>query len=157
MESEFNFFAMFYQNNLYGEKLFYHLRGWDEYTQDFSNVNQFQSIWLITFFSALALYVIFYYILNHPRFNKWWHWLITMAVLVVGIFLYSRGLVMADIMGTSAHPIDPSLAVGEDSATMFGIYNSILAALLFFVFSVVGRFGSKNCKNTPWKSLINRK
>ena len=126
--------------------------------QDFVAANnQFPTIWLVTFFSALLVFVVYYYILNHPRFNKVWHWLITMAVLAIGIFIWSRGLVMSDIAGVSLHPVDPALNVSADNALMFGVYNAVLSAIFFLFFSIVGRFGSKNCKNSPWKSLINRK
>lgn len=126
--------------------------------QDFVAANnQFPTIWLVTVFSALLVFVVYYYILNHPRFNKVWHWLITMAVLAISIFFWSRGLVMSDIAGVSLHPIDPALNVSADNALMFGVYNAVLSAIFFLFFSIVGRFGSKNCKNSPWKSLINRK
>lgn len=152
------FFSRFYQLNVYGQDLFYHLKGWDNGMQDFVAANnQFPTIWLVTFFSALLVFVVYYYILNHPRFNKVWHWLITMAVLAIGIFFWSRGLVLSDIAGVSMHPIDPTLNVSADNALMFGVYNAVLSAIFFFFFSIVGRFGSKNCKNSPWKSLINRK
>ena len=152
------FFSLFYQLNVYGQDLFYHLKGWDNGMQDFVAANnQFPTIWLVTFFSALLVFVVYYYILNHPRFNKVWHWLITMAVLAIGIFFWSRGLVLSDIAGASMHPVDPSLNISADNAMMFGVYNAVLSAIFFLFFSVIGRFGSKNCKNTPWKSLINRK
>lgn len=152
------FFSLFYQLNVYGQDLFYHLKGWDNGMQDFVAANnQFPTIWLVTFFSALLVFVVYYYILNHPRFNKVWHWLITMAVLAIGIFIWSRGLVMSDIAGVSLHPVDPALNVSADNALMFGVYNAVLSAIFFLFFSIAGRFGSKNCKNSPWKSLINRK
>lgn len=152
------FFSLFYQLNLYGQDLFYHLKGWDNGMQDFVAANnQFPTIWLVTFFSALLVFVVYYYILNHPRFNKVWHWLISMAVLAVGIFIWSRGLVMSDIAGASMHPVDSALNVSADNAMMFGVYNAVLSAIFFFFLSIIGRFGSRNCKNSPWKSLINRK
>ena len=153
-----DFFSLFYQLNVYGQDLFYHLKGWDNGMQDFVAANnQFPTIWLVTILSALAMFVVFYYILNHPRFNRFWHWLIALAILAIGIFIWSRGLVLADITGASMHPVDPSLNISTDNAMMFGVYNVFLSALFFLFFSIIGRFGSKNCKNTPWKSLINRK
>ena len=152
------FFSFFYQLNVYGQDLFYHLKGWDNGMQDFVAANnQFPTIWLVTFLSAALIFVVFYYILNHPRFNRLGHWFITLLILAVGIFVWSRGLVMADLSGASMHPIDPALNVSADNAMMFGVYNAVLSAVFFFFFSLIGRFGSKNCKNTPWKSLINRK
>lgn len=153
-----DFFSFFYQLNLYGQDLYYHLKGWDNGLQDFVQANdQFPSIWLTTVFSSLIVFVVYYYILNHPRFNKFWSWLIALAILFAGIFAYSRGLVIADILGNSDHPVDPALNVSVDNALLFGLYNGVLSALFFLFFSIVGRFGSKNAKNSPFKSLINRK
>ena len=150
------FFSIFYQNNLYGQDLFYHLKGWNGFEFVAEN-NQFPLIWLITFGAAAVFFVLYYYILNHPRFNRFWHWLITFAILAVVIFFYSRSLVMSDLLGASAHPIDPSLNIAANNATMFGVYNGVLAGVFFFVLSIIGRFGSKNAKNSPFNSLINRK
>ena len=152
------FFSFFYRLNVYGQDLFYHLKGWDNGLQDFvAENNQFPTIWLVTFFSSALVFFVFYYILNHPRFNKFWHWLIALFVLAIGIFIWSRGLVIADLSGLSQHPVDSALNISSDNAMMFGFYNAVLSALFFLFFSIVGRFLSKNCKNTPWKSLINRK
>ena len=152
------FFSFFYQLNIYGQDLFYHLKGWNDGMQVFLAANnQFPTIWLVTVLSSFLVFVLFYYILNHPRFNKLWHWLTIMVVLSIGIFFWSRGLVLSDLSGTSSHPIDASLNVSADNAMMFGVYNAILSAIFFLLFSIMGRFGSKNCKNTPFKSLINRK
>ena len=152
------FFSLFYQVGVYGQDLFYHLKGWNNGIGNFVAAdNQFPTIFLVTSLSTLLVFVVYYYILNHPRFNKFWHWLIVMAILFVGVFLYSRGLVMSDLSGVSAHPIDPTLNVSADNATMFGVYNGLLAPVFFFILSLLFRFGSKNCKNTPFKSLINRK
>ena len=153
-----DFFSIFYQLNLYGQDLFYHLKGWDSSLQAFvADNDQFPTIWLVTFFAALLVFAINYYDLNHPRFNRIWHWLIAMAILMIGIFCYSRGIVIADLAGRTNHPVDPTLNVGANNAMLFGLYNACLSAIFFFLMSVIGRFGSKNCKNTPWKSLINRK
>ena len=152
------FFSFFYRLNVYGQDLFYHLKGWDNGLQDFvAENNQFPTIWLVTFLSSALVFFVFYYILNHPRFNKFWHWLITLVVLAIGIFIWSRGLVIADLSGLTEHPVDSALNISSDNAMMFGFYNAVLSALFFLFFSIIGRFLSKNCKNTPWKSLINRK
>lgn len=153
-----DFFSFFYQLNLYGQNLYHHLKGWDNVLQEYVEANdQFPTIWLTTVISSLLVFWVYYYVLNHPRFNKFWNWFITMVILFVGIFLYSRGLVLADIAGVSQHPIDPALNVSRDSALLFGVYNGVLSSLFFFFFSIVGRSGSRNVKNSPFRSLIKRK
>jgi len=153
-----DFFSLFYQVGLYGEDLFYHLKGWDSGLQDFvQSNNQFMAIWCITAGASLFMAVLYYFILNHPRLNRTWIWTIFMAVLSVGMFFYGRTLVVSDIFGRSLHPVDPALNVGLNNAMMFGVYEAVLAALFFFLFSVAMKWGSKNCKNVPFKAILNRK
>ena len=152
------FYSIFYRLNLYGQDLFYHLGGWDSNIQDFvQDKNQLPLLWLVALGTALCVFVFYYFILNHPKINRLWHWFIALAIPVLFVFLYSRGVVMADINGTSTHPIDPTLNIASNNATMFGLYNGVLSGMFFFLLSIVFRFGSKNCKNTPFKSIINRK
>ena len=152
------FFSFFYQVNVYGQALFYHLKGWDSGLQEVVEANnQFPTIWSIAFFSALVLYLLYYVILNHPRLNRTWIWACFMGALILGVFLTSRSRVVADIVGNSLYPVDPQLSVSTSNATMFGVYNGLLSALFFFLLSVVGRVAGRNVKNVPFKSLINLK
>lgn len=153
-----DYFSFPYQVDLYGEDLFYHLKGWSNEMQEFVSANnQFPYICSVTIISAIISFAVFYYLLNHPRFNRLWHWFLVMVLLVLGIFGWSWQLVLADLSGVSDHPVSPFLNISENNAFMFGIYNAFLSAVYFFAFSILGRFGSKNCKNTPWKSLFNWK
>lgn len=152
------FFSSFYRLGVYGEDLFYHLKGWNSSIQDFvSDNNQFPLLWSVAFFTAALVFAIYYYLLNHPRTNRIWCWFIALATPVLIVFIYSRGVVMADLSGATAHPVDSTLNVAANNAVMFGLYNGILSGLFFFLLSVAFRFGSKNCKNVPFKSLINKK
>ena len=152
------FFSLFYQVGVYGQDLFYHLKGWDSGLQEFVEANnQFPTIWSIAFFSALVVYLLYYVILNHPRLNRTWIWACFMGVLFLGVFLTSRSMVVADIIGNSLHPVDPQLSVSTSNAAMFGVYNGLLSALFFFLLSLVGRTAGRNVKNVPFKSLINLK
>lgn len=152
------FFSFFYRINFYGQDLFYHLSGWDSSIQDFiQDNNQLPLLWLVAFGSAALVFVLYYFIINHPRVNRLWHWFIALAIPILFVFIYSRALVIADISGTTMHPVDPTLNVASNNATMFGLYNGILSGIFFFLLSIAFRFGSRNCKNIPFKSLINKK
>lgn len=152
------FFSFFYRLNLYGQDLFYHLCGWDSSIMDFiQDKNQLPLLWLFAFGSATFVFILYYFIINHPRMNRLWHWFIALAIPVLIVFIYSRALVIADISGETMHPVDPMLNVAPNNATMFGLYNGILSGIFFFLLSIVFRFGSRNCKNVPFKSLINKK
>lgn len=77
-------------SGLYGAPLFNFLRGID-CTEAQSLANYFPTIGLITLGISTLIAVLFYFVINHPHFNKWWSWLIMMAFsgvisLAVGFF-----------------------------------------------------------------------
>ena len=72
------FFEFFYKlKNFYGVELYEHLKGWDDTIMDYNpDYNQFPSICMSTFAICLIAFVLFYYVFNSPRFNRWWSWII---------------------------------------------------------------------------------
>ncbi len=150
-----SFFEFPYQiKNFYGAELYEHLKGWDDNLMDYNpDYNQFLSIFGSTLLIAVVLFVAYYYIINHPRFNRWWSWLIFISV--AGLLAYGWGfnVVNVDILNRS---IAPSLInhIGATNAIMFGIYNMIFEVIVFLVFTLLFRHWSKNCKHSPWKSLL---
>ncbi|MDR1169813.1 MAG: hypothetical protein LBK97_03160, partial [Prevotellaceae bacterium] len=45
--------------------------------------NLYIPIGIVALAIALVIFVVYYYIVNSARFNKWWHWLVVM--LFVGV------------------------------------------------------------------------
>lgn len=131
-------------------------KGWDDSLMGFRpDYNQFPSIFISTVAICLLAFLLFYYVLNSPRFNRWWSWLIMLVIVGVSAFVWGYQVVNADIVSQS---IAPSLIerIGSLNASMFGLYNMILAIIIFLVFSIVFRHWSKNCKHCPWTSIVTR-
>lgn len=151
------FFDFFYKlKNVYGIELYEHLKGWDDSLMDYNpGYNQFPSIFISTVAICLFAFLLFYYVFNSPRFNRWWSWLIMLVIVGVSAFVWGYQVVNADIVSQS---IAPSLIekIGSLNASMFGLYNMILAIIIFWVFSIVFRHWSKNCKHCPWTSIVTR-
>ena len=151
------FFEFFYKlKNVYGAELYEHLKGWDDSLMDYNpDYNQFPSICVSTFAICIGVFVLFYYLLNSPRFNRWWSWLIMLIIVGASAFGWGYQVVNTDIVSQS---IAPSLItkIGSLNATMFGLYNMVLAAIIFFVLTLALRHWSKNCKHSPWTSLFTR-
>lgn len=149
-----DFFALFYQNVIVGNPLFSHLRGWDDALAGYNSaLDQFPKIFLITVGVALGVFFLYYYIINHPRLNKWWCWLISLAILGVFGYMFGKGIVMHDIRNDL---IAESLQqyIGQGNAITFGLYNAGLCmAFYFLVFTLPFRRWSKNCKHSPWVLL----
>lgn len=78
-----------------------------------------------------------------------------LVIVGVSAFVWGYQVVNADIVSQS---IAPSLIerIGSLNASMFGLYNMILAIIIFLVFSIVFRHWSKNCKHCPWTSIVTR-
>lgn len=132
------FFDFFYKlKNVYGAELYDHLKGWDDSLMGFRpDYNQFPSIFISTVAICLLAFLLFYYVLNSPRFNRWWSWLIMLVIVGVSAFVWGYQVVNADIVSQS---IAPSLIerIGSLNASMFGLYNMILAIIIFWCFHCI--------------------
>ena len=152
-----DFFSLIYRLNLYGEQLYYHLHGWDDATNSFIAANdRFPAIFLYTIGFAVLTMVMFYFIVNHPRQNKLLHWLISLAVTALFGYLFGYNIVAYDIYNSN---IATSLApyISSSNAIMFGVYNAVICMLWFFIFSVIFRRWSRNCKHIPFKLISTSK
>jgi len=104
--------------------------------------------------------LMFYYLINHPRFNRWWSWLIVLLINSALNLLYGWTLTLSDI---SNNVISDDLIyirdvntndivtqkIVESNCVYFGIANAIIAAIFFIIFSLLLRWWSKNCSTCP--------
>lgn len=138
---------------LYGAELFNHLRGWDSSMMGFnSEYCRFPFMGFCHILvPAVLMFVLYYYIINHPRKNRCKNWLGYLTSTALVAFVLGCGFVMSDIWGGR---IDAELAnqIGTANAFFFGFYEALLATLLFFLLSWWFRHWSANCKHSPWKS-----
>ena len=151
-----NLFAPIYELliDLYGQFLAYHLYGYD---CQFNAVNKslYGNIGVSMILISLAICAIFYYVINHPRFNRWYHWLIILLINA-GVNFYiafditnsdlQQGKICADFVTdpqTNVIQIDVMNCIG------FGYANAIIATLFFVLFSFSIRWRSKNCSTCP--------
>lgn len=96
---------------------------------------------LVTLFSALFLCVIFYYVINRPSFNLWYHWLLVAGINSLWAFLFAL-----------FYPRSPLQAAGMDFGSQYGslaVVNAILAFLLYLLFSFAVRWWSRSARLTP--------
>lgn len=154
--------------SLFGQNLAEHLWGYNCETQSYSNSNAFYGIGLITISISLVMVIIYYYAINHPRFNRWWSWLIMLGAtgvvcLFVGYQWTATDFINGYIGDCLMHIRDEegniiSYLIHEADCWMFGVANFIISIGFFIAFSlvvnVVGRFipllASRNCKYSPF-------
>lgn len=145
---------------LFGEYLAEHLWGYNCETQDYDSKIPFNSVGLTSIFVVLSSVLIFYYIINHPRFNRSWSWLIALGVTCVinwGIgfwWTYSdfqNGLIGDCLMyeRNSDGAIISDLITKSD-CVWFGFANAAFSVLFFSLFSLIIKWWSRNSKNSPF-------
>jgi len=115
--------------------------------------NQFIMYGVIALGIAFVVMFFYYYIINHPRFNKWWSWLL--MLLLVGLSnLFIGALITRDDL--SVGNMGECLINGENGGIydsncwMFGLADLCVSATFFIIFSIGLKWWSTNCKRTPF-------
>jgi ABC-type branched-subunit amino acid transport system permease subunit len=93
---------------------------------------------------GLVVVVIFYYVVNSPRFNKRLHWFM-MATLVVFINLIVVFQYPADVISKA-----DDVNFGFNDWLIYGAVHSVWVVVLFTIFSLALKWWSRNCKTTPF-------
>lgn len=118
--------------------------------------NMFIGIGLSMLCISLFFVVSYYYIVNHPRLNNWWGWLIFLVFnacvnFVVGwqwvLKDYYNGM-MVKISAETGKRVD--LAIYESDLLTFGVTNMINAIIVFILFSYIIKWWSTNCSRAPF-------
>ena len=140
--------------DFFGYNLADYLWGGELYTQ--SQGNSYVLIGLTMLGISLAMALLFYYVINHPKLNNWWGWLIFMVGnAVINFFTgwlmlqsdYNEGkMVIKDELTDAEHP----LSIFTQDLLNFGISNALLSILAFFIFSMILKWWSNNCKHAPF-------
>ncbi|MBR1804314.1 MAG: hypothetical protein IJ775_05360 [Muribaculaceae bacterium] len=111
------------------------------YSDQLYNLGLYDMIPLITIAVAWAVAGIYYYGINSVRFDRWYHWLVMLAL----------AMLLAPIVGymVNSHIFDENgLSYVAESLT-FELVNMMWTALLFIVASFSMRWWSTNCRHTP--------
>lgn len=143
--------------SLFGQYLADHLWGFDG--SGYSRANVFNYIGLISLAISLLLVLTYYYIINHPRFNRWWSWLIVLLINgIINLFIgyawtvsdYLNGNIADTLMYTRDEngEIASNLIMTSD-CWGFGIANFFVSTLFFIVLSFCLKWWSRNCKHSP--------
>jgi hypothetical protein len=111
------------------------------FSDDLYQEQLYAPLGIIALLSALLIAVLFYYVINRPSFSRWYHWLIMLGICF-GIN-YATGV---SIPKSKLSPLNPAYS---SEYWTFAIFNSILAILLYIIFSFMIRWWSTNCKRTP--------
>ncbi len=150
------FYCLF--ESLFGVNLANHLWGFDG--AEFTKPIIFNTIGIIALMVSLLMVIGYYYVLNHPRFNKWWSWLIVMLVsgtinFIIGYAFCQTDLSKGNIADTLMYMRDPageitSVLINTVDCVGFGFANFIVSSIFFFILSMCLKWGSRNAKHSPF-------
>lgn len=103
----------------------------------------------------LAGVVAFYYVIDSGRFYKKRHWSITMLISAFIVFIVYISTCIS--MAGQQIPKDPDnekagflFNQGDTIFFTFGLQMFVVSMLLFFIFSVILKWWSTNCRKTPF-------
>ena len=153
-----NFFGSIYCwfENFFGIELADYLWG---YSSPYSETNSFIGIGLWTLAISAAVVVLFYYVIDHPRFNTWWAWLIVLVTnaalnLALGVSWVWADYVGGKMVKEGEIPNEEiALNIWPSDLWAFGVSNMFISVLFFLVLTFLLKEKSKNCSSTPfsWK------
>ena len=159
MENLFGQIYCWFQS-FFGQDLSYYLWGYDPSTEAYSNPNLYNSIGIITLIISLIIVVLFYYIINHPRYCKWWSWLITLGInSLIAVFVgygfvmskYINGYIPDSLMyQRDADGNILTVLIGESNCWGFGMANIFVSMIFFFVLTFILKWWSSNAKHVPF-------
>lgn len=117
---------------------FYYASGFND---QLWNLGLYNVIALITIGMSWGGAALYYYAINSVRWDRWWHWLAVMAVVVL--------LTPSICYGVNIHAFTEAGLDYQLEAISFELSNLIITAVLFVVASFSMRWWSTNCRHTP--------
>jgi len=149
--------------SLFGQNLAEYLWGYNCATQIYSGPNLFNVIGIISLAIALFFVLAYYYLplpfFNHPRYNRWWNWLIILFVAGIINFFIAYNWTINDFLdGTIGDCLMYTRdengqiiaqLIFEKNCWLFGLTNFIVSSMFFIVGTSIFIWKSRNCKHSP--------
>lgn len=119
------------------------------FSADMYDINAYAPIFIWMIVSIVFVNITYYYIVNNPRLSRWWHWMIFNLVISLLNFAIGWGISYGKLFDLyNAQNMDlPYFAMTE-----FFPFASICFCwtfVLFFIFSMIIKWGSSQCKHSP--------
>ncbi len=118
--------------------------------------NMYIGIGLSMLCISFFMVVTYYYLVNHPRLNNWWGWLIFASVNAIINFVVGWQWILKDyydgLMVTKSATTGKmeDLHIYESDILAFGVTNMIDAIIVFLIFSYIIKWWSSNCSRAPF-------
>jgi len=133
-----DFFAFLYES-------FGYINGFSE---ELYNSGIYVTIGFLMLLITAVGMVTYYYLINHPKFNRWLHWLI--VVILLAAINFGIAWAMSDGVIWNNH----DLTIPDNYFTSYfvtlSIINALWSAVFSFAFSMAFKWKSINCKYSPF-------
>lgn len=141
-------------DSLYGQPLSEYLWGYNCESQDYSGDLIYNQIGVYAILSAILVPPFYYYFWNPVRNQRFKYWGL-MAIIAFFNFLIAYFMISSDfengLIGDCLLYDDKGIPVmGTTNIVMFGFVNALFTAVLFFLFSMFYKWGSKTVKYYPF-------
>ena len=136
-------------NNFFAN--WYELLGFFEgFSDDMFDNSLYFPIGLCMVLIPIVLLTMYYYVLNSVKFSKWWHWLLLVVIICVINFCIAFGISYRNISDLYMDQnTAPSYALGT-CCFSFSMINVLWSFVVSFVWSMIIKRGSTNCRRTPF-------
>ncbi len=106
-------------------------------------------LWMLAI--TLVFNVLYYFIIDHPKFAKWWGWSLFMLVGAFLTFVIGWQITLRDFdAGLMITADNKPLDVFPSDCFKFGIVNAILSMFFYCIFSAILKWRSTNSAHVPF-------
>jgi len=133
-----DFFASWYELLAYFEG----------FSDDMYNQNLYITIGLCMVLIPVGVLAIYYYAVNSVRFAKKWHWLLLVVVLCAISFVIAYTTSYNELSYLYEQQ-NKELPYGTEFVS-FSLVNVLWTFVVAFIWSMIIKWGSKNCRRTPF-------
>lgn len=95
----------------------------------------------------MVFLTLYYYVVNSARFSKWWHWLLFVAIICAINFVISYSISYSGIVAIYPDVIPEGLGIYSFSLSLI---NAIYCFIVSFIWSMIIKWGSSQCRRTPF-------
>lgn len=119
------------------------------FSNDMFNNGFYLPIFIIMVATVVFVNIVFYYIVNHPRINRGYHWLLfnlgigVVNFVVAWIVSYNKMYNFYAMQGMQS-PYDWT------NYLILSLIALLWSFVFYFLFSFIMKWGSRNCKHTPF-------
>ena len=120
----------------------------DALSNDLYDQNLYITIGLCMVLIPIAVLAIYYYVINSVKFNKWWHWLLLVIVLCAINFGIAYSISYNEL--SYLYGQQNQLLPYHTEIIGFSLINAIWTFIVSFAWSLIIKWGSKQCCRTPF-------